>query len=105
MEHTEEVKQRTLTVEEAGKLLGVGRGLAYELAERGEIPAVRLGRRLVVPRARLMALLGENGDLFADVRARVARLNEALEDGEVELARQIGVELEADLVGGHRCEA
>src|SRR5215218_11469955 len=97
MEHTEEVKQRTLTVEEAGKLLGVGRGLAYELAERGEIPALRLGRRLVVPRARLMALLGENGDVLADVRARVARLNEALGDGDVDLACQIGLELEADL--------
>lgn len=49
----------TVSVEEAARLLGVGRGLAYEAARRGEIPTIRLGRRLLVPRARLLALLGE----------------------------------------------
>lgn len=39
----------TLTVERAGRLLGISRGLAYELLRRGEIPSVRLGRRIVVP--------------------------------------------------------
>ena len=39
----------TITVERAGQLLGISRGLAYDLVRRGEIPAVRLGRRLVVP--------------------------------------------------------
>lgn len=47
----------TMTVEEAGRTLGIGRALAYELARRGEIPVVRLGRRLVVPRAQLQRLL------------------------------------------------
>jgi excisionase family DNA binding protein len=46
-----------LTVTEAASLLGVSRALAYELVARGEIPSLRLGRRLVVPRARLIALL------------------------------------------------
>jgi excisionase family DNA binding protein len=55
-----ETDQRvTLTVEEAAKLLGIGRGTAYEAARRGEIPTIRLGRRLVVPRAKLLAQLGE----------------------------------------------
>jgi excisionase family DNA binding protein len=49
----------TLTVEEAGRLLGVSRGLAYEAARSGELPTIRLGSRLVVPRVRLLALLGE----------------------------------------------
>ena len=39
----------TLTVEEAGTLLGISRTLAYELVRRGEIPSLRLGRRVVVP--------------------------------------------------------
>lgn len=39
----------TITVERAGQLLGISRGLAYDLVRRGDIPAVRLGRRLVVP--------------------------------------------------------
>ena len=50
-------ERQTLSVEEAGQVLGVGRSLAYELARRGEIPAIRLGKRLVVPRTRLERLL------------------------------------------------
>jgi excisionase family DNA binding protein len=49
----------TMTIEEAGKLLGVSRGLAYEAARRGGLPTISLGRRLLVPRARLLELLGE----------------------------------------------
>lgn len=49
----------TLTVEEAGRLLGISRGLAYEAARRGDLPTIKLGRRLLVPRARLLALVGE----------------------------------------------
>lgn len=48
-----------LTVEEAGRLLGISRGLAYELVARGELPHLRLGRRIVIPRTALEALLNE----------------------------------------------
>lgn len=51
----------TLTVEETAHILGIGRTSAYEAAQRGEIPAIRVGRRLLVLRARLMALLGDDG--------------------------------------------
>jgi excisionase family DNA binding protein len=47
----------TLSVEEAGRLLGISRGLAYALVRQGEIPSLRLGRRLVVPRKALQAML------------------------------------------------
>jgi excisionase family DNA binding protein len=47
----------TISVEEAGRLLGISRGLAYELVNRGDIPSVRLGRRIVVPRRALDRLL------------------------------------------------
>ena len=48
----------TLTVEQAAKLLGIGRSTAYELVHTGDIPSLRLGRRIVVPIARLNDLLG-----------------------------------------------
>jgi excisionase family DNA binding protein len=48
----------TMSVEDAAKLLGVSRGLAYEAAKRGELPTIKLGRRLLVPRARLLELVG-----------------------------------------------
>lgn len=38
-----------MSVEEAAETLGISRSLAYELARRGELPCLRLGRRLVVP--------------------------------------------------------
>ncbi len=47
-----------LTVAEAGKLLGISRAFAYELVARGELPVIRLGRRVVVPKAALFAMVG-----------------------------------------------
>ena len=54
-----EVKRLTLTVEEAAKLLGIGRQLAYDRVKTGEIPVLRVGRRLLVPRRALEQLLEE----------------------------------------------
>ena len=42
-----------LTVREAAQLLRISRNLAYELVTRGEIPAIRLGRVIRVPRTAL----------------------------------------------------
>jgi excisionase family DNA binding protein len=47
-----------LTVTEAAGLLGISRALAYELVARGELPSIRLGRRLVVPKVALLEMLG-----------------------------------------------
>lgn len=46
-----------LTVEEAGALLGISRDLAYDLVNTRQLPSVRLGRRIVVPRRALEQLL------------------------------------------------
>ena len=46
-----------LTISEAAKLLRVGRNSAYEAARRGELPTLRIGRRLLVPRAALTDML------------------------------------------------
>jgi len=40
---------QTITVPEAGVRLGIGRNAAYEAARRGEIPVIRIGKRMVVP--------------------------------------------------------
>ena len=48
-----------LTVEEAAAVLRISRQSAYAAARAGELPTVKIGRRLLVPRARLLALLGE----------------------------------------------
>jgi len=47
----------TLSVTEAAALLGIGRDLAYRAAARGEIPTVRIGRRLLIPRHQLTRML------------------------------------------------
>jgi excisionase family DNA binding protein len=49
--------RQTLTVVEAAKALGIGRGQAYEAVRRGDIPSIRLGKRLVIPRQAFDRLL------------------------------------------------
>jgi excisionase family DNA binding protein len=49
MEATMRPQRLTMTVEEASEALGISRSLAYELVRQGEIPSLRLGRRIVVP--------------------------------------------------------
>ena len=51
------MRKHTVSVPEAGRILGIGRNSAYAGAERGEIPIIRVGKRLVVPRAALERLL------------------------------------------------
>lgn len=42
-----------VSVREAARLLGIGRDTAYGLIREGRLPAVRIGRRVLVPRAAL----------------------------------------------------
>lgn len=54
----------TVDVVAAGRALGLGRTLAYDLAKRGEFPVrlLRLGAKYRVARADLMRYLGEAND-------------------------------------------
>ena len=52
------LQRLTYTVQEVGELLGISRGSAYNRVRTGEIPALRMGRRLLVTRAELEDLLG-----------------------------------------------
>lgn len=56
----------TCSVEDAAELLGIGRSTAYAAAREGTIPARRLGRRLVVPTAPLLEMLGLQTTLRTD---------------------------------------
>jgi len=60
-------QRKTLSVEEAAAALGIGRTLCYEAVRRGDIPTIRIGRRLLVPQAGLNQLLsttGTDGDRY-----------------------------------------
>ena len=58
--HTE--NRLVLTVTEAAAALGISRAHAYELVARGELPSLRLGRRIVVPRRGLERLIDGDPD-------------------------------------------
>jgi excisionase family DNA binding protein len=47
----------TFSVKETARLLGVSRDVVYDCAQSGQIPALRLGRRLIVPRTALARML------------------------------------------------
>lgn len=48
---------RTISVEDAALILGISRGAAYANAKSGALPTIRLGKRLLVPKAALEKLL------------------------------------------------
>ena len=55
----------TITIPEVARILGISRGLAYELAKRDElpVPVIKLGRRMVLSRKAVEALLENNGEV------------------------------------------
>jgi excisionase family DNA binding protein len=53
----EQETKLVLSVAETAKPLGISGNLCYDLVRRREIPALRLGRRLLVPRKALEDLL------------------------------------------------
>jgi len=59
-------EQPTASVAEAAEWLGLGRSSAYEAVRRGELPALKFGRALRVPVARLRVMLGIDAELEAE---------------------------------------
>ncbi len=51
------VTRQTFSVSEAAKLLGISRAHAYDCVRSGELPSITLGRRVVIPRRAIDALL------------------------------------------------
>lgn len=58
----DQLKPLTYKIEEAAQLLGIGRNHCYEAARRGDIPSIRIGRRLLIPRAALDRMLESPAD-------------------------------------------
>lgn len=55
-----QASRATLTVDEAAEFLGVSRATAWRRVWDGGLPSIRIGRRVLIPRARLEALLDED---------------------------------------------
>jgi excisionase family DNA binding protein len=75
-------EQPTMTVEEVAAALRLSRASAYRAISRGEIPSIRLGRRLVVPTAALRDMLFlrvATSEAAVAHRAQVDKALEALE--------------------------
>ncbi len=49
--------RQTLTITEVAKVLGIGRNQAYEAARSGQIPVIRIGKRMLVPCAAIERML------------------------------------------------
>lgn len=50
--------RHTLTVLEVAQILDVSDDAVYDAAGRGEIPSIRVGRRVLIPTAKLADMLG-----------------------------------------------
>jgi excisionase family DNA binding protein len=48
----------TMSVDAAARYLGISRSHAYDLVRAGEIPHLKLGRRIVIPRRELDTMIG-----------------------------------------------
>jgi excisionase family DNA binding protein len=48
----------TYTAREAAERLGIGLTSLYAGVRRGEVPAIQIGRRVLIPRSRLDDMLG-----------------------------------------------
>lgn len=61
---TDGSERLVFTVEEARRQLGLSKGLMHEAVRSGQIPSIRVGRRILIPRAALQRLL-EKPSLFS----------------------------------------
>jgi excisionase family DNA binding protein len=77
-----------MRVEDAAALLGISRGLAYELVNRGELPALRLGRRIVVPTSALEELVASAGKAVPGAATSTNGKGEQVDDNKSRSSRR-----------------
>jgi excisionase family DNA binding protein len=65
---TSATERQAFAVQEVAAVLGLSRWAAYAAVKRGDIPSVRIGGRVLIPKGRLQALLDGQGN-STDVRA------------------------------------
>ena len=51
------MEKMVYSVIEVASLLGISKSLAYTLVKKGEIPSIKLGTRVVIPKVRFQAYL------------------------------------------------
>jgi excisionase family DNA binding protein len=69
-------RQLTISVPEAGRRLGIGRNTAYEAARQGQLPTLRIGKRLVVPIVafeQMLAVQSKSQIVAAELMRRLQR--------------------------------
>ncbi len=54
---TRPIVRQTYSIDEVAKMLGIGRNSCYEAARRGDFVTIKIGHRLVVPRAAIDRML------------------------------------------------
>jgi excisionase family DNA binding protein len=59
-------KSLTFSVIEVAKLLGISKNIVYEAIHTGQIPGIRWGKRILIPRVALMKMLEEAGNTQTD---------------------------------------
>jgi excisionase family DNA binding protein len=57
MNSNSQSERLTYNVAEAGKILGLSKNAAYVAAKNGQIPCIKIGKRLLVPKIQLEKLL------------------------------------------------
>jgi excisionase family DNA binding protein len=63
---TRQSRPLTLSVPEAAKLLGLSRVTMYEAVHIKQIPSIRIGRRIIIPRIALIRFLQDAGTTLQD---------------------------------------
>jgi excisionase family DNA binding protein len=51
------MERKTISVPEFARIVGIGRASAYNAVKRGEVKAVWIGKRVVIPRTELDRVL------------------------------------------------
>lgn len=59
------MEKLTLTVSDIQQALGIGKNHAYELVNRADFPAIRLGRKIIVPREAFIRWLNAQTEQWA----------------------------------------
>jgi len=55
------MEKQTVTIKEAAQQLGLGHNAIYRAAKNGQIPSIRIGNRILVPKAVMQRLLADPG--------------------------------------------
>ena len=94
------IERKTMTVPEAAKVLGIGLSVAYEAARTGELPTIKVGKRILVP---LVALERKLQGAAREFTAIAARADSSAWQSTKEKSRPGGNPKRLDNLGDNLC--